>query len=236
MRDVDQIRRFPLDLLPETMRTFELKIVVGKGLSSQTMTLPVKPFTCIGTVTSESECPRKLKDAFDTITRLQAYQLPEMLELTARALRRAGLSVEVATTQLIARLAAGNPKKAQSIVGRLAALGNKTLSQTESEEILSAYGYIVGGQNTSPRDASNLTNLSGMQFERLITELLENGFSCRNDKSDRGRRHRYRGRARQADCRRALSDTVQTIRARVACWEPDRSRILRSDNGRQKGY
>lgn len=173
IRAVNRIRRDTSEILSQTMRTFELKIVVGKGRASRNMTLQAKQFTCIGTVTSESECPRELRNAFDTVIRLQAYQPPEMLELTARALTRAGLSVEVPTIQLIARLAAGNPKKAQSIVGTLAALGNKTLSHTESEEILSAYGYIAGGQNTPPGDVSNLTNLSGMQFERLITELLE---------------------------------------------------------------
>ena len=155
------------------MRVFELNIVVGKGAAARTMKLAVKPFTCIGTVTSESECPREVRDVFDAIIRLQPYQPAEILELTVRALERAGLSVELSTTQLIAGLAAGNPKKAQSIVGRLASLGNKTLSPAEAEEILSAYGYPVGGQDTSRGNISNLMKLSGVQFERLVTELLE---------------------------------------------------------------
>ena len=173
LKGVNRIRREPLEILPATMRTFELNIIVGKGSVARTMKLVVKPFTCIGTVTSESECPYEVRDAFDSVIRLQPYQPTEILELSARACERAGLSVEPATIRLIAGLAAGNPKKAQSLIRRLALLGNKKLSPTEAEEILSAYGYTIGTRDSSSSGISNLTNLSGVQFERLITKLLE---------------------------------------------------------------
>ncbi len=64
------------------------------------------------------------------------------------------------------------PKKAQSIIGRLAALGKKDFSPVESEEFLSAYGHIVG-QTTRLGEFPDLMSLSGIQFERIITELLE---------------------------------------------------------------
>ncbi len=173
LKNVNRIRREPLEILPGAMRLFELNIVVGKGPAVRSMKLAVKPFTCLGTVTNEAECPRELKEAFDTVIRLQPYQPAEILELTIRTLEREGLSVDLATTQLIAGLAADSPKKAQSIIGRLAALGKKMLSQEESEEILAAYGYSVGVKNAAPGDVSNLTKLSGVQFEHLITELME---------------------------------------------------------------
>jgi Holliday junction resolvasome RuvABC ATP-dependent DNA helicase subunit len=173
LRGVNRIRREPLEILPASMRVFELNIIVCKGPVARTMKLAVKPFTCIGTLTSESECPYEVRDAFDSVVRLQPYQPTEILELTARAFERAGLSVEPATTRLITGLAAGNPKKAQSLIRRLALLGNKILSPTEAEEILSAYGYTAGSRDSSSIDISNLRNLSGVQFERLVAELLE---------------------------------------------------------------
>ncbi len=109
LKNVNRIRKISQELLLTAMRNYELNIVVGKGPVARTMKLAIKPFTCVGTITSETECPRELREAFDATIRLQPYRPEEILELTARALKREGVSVDATTTELIARLAIGNP-------------------------------------------------------------------------------------------------------------------------------
>ena len=71
-----------------------------------------KPFTCVGTITSETLNVRVVREAFDATIRLQPYRPEEILGLSRREpLKREGVSVDATTTELIARLAIGNPKK-----------------------------------------------------------------------------------------------------------------------------
>jgi Holliday junction resolvasome RuvABC ATP-dependent DNA helicase subunit len=174
IRNIDRIRKALLDLLIQAMRSFELDVIVGKGVASRTMKLAIKHFACIATVSNQSDCPRQVADVFHTVLRLHPYQLAEMVEITARVLDRSHLSVQPETIEVVAKLAEDSPPKVESVVGRLASMGKASLTQQEADEILSAYGYI-GKQEprTLTADNSNLMGLSGVQFEHAIVELFE---------------------------------------------------------------
>jgi hypothetical protein len=103
--NVNRMRKEVANVLPPAMRRFALNINVG----DRVMTLPVKPFTLIGTAQKESDCPRELLDSFDLVLQLQKYSEPEMVQLVERL---AGLAVE-RFTLLRAAVFCGRPSGAR---------------------------------------------------------------------------------------------------------------------------
>jgi restriction endonuclease Mrr len=75
-------------------------------------------------------------------------------------------------TAQVARVSEGSPNRIEQLLRRFARLGKKEITLLESSEILAAFGLVLPAR----RGTGNITNLgilSGTDFERLITSLLE---------------------------------------------------------------
>jgi Holliday junction resolvasome RuvABC ATP-dependent DNA helicase subunit len=178
--NVNRLRSLLIDILAPAMRTFELDILVGKGAGARRMRLAVKPFTLIGAAQREADCPRDLLSSFDVVIALQRYQESEMLQLTERLAANEGLAVQPAVIALISRLADGNPGRVEALLRRLRLVDKQPVSEQDAQEILSVFGYGSGTITTRLEGTpTELANLSGVEFERLITSLLSSmGFTA----------------------------------------------------------
>lgn len=170
--DVTWIRKTLIDVLHNAMKKFELNITVGKGLGAKTMPLAIKPFTCIGTAERLSDCESDLVRSFGIVMSLQPYSEPEMVTLVKRLAAAAGMVIEATVTDLVARLAERNPGKAKMLLERLTLSENQPVTETEAQNILSAFGYQRTGPGTGSGSA-DLASLTGVEFERLIVTLLK---------------------------------------------------------------
>ncbi len=77
LENVKRLNKLSEGILPRALRDFELLIVVGKGPGARQMKLAVKPFTLIGTVQKQSDCPSDLLRCFDAVMQLQRYDESE---------------------------------------------------------------------------------------------------------------------------------------------------------------
>jgi HJR/Mrr/RecB family endonuclease len=181
--DARRIRKHLIDVLCTAMKQFELNIVVGKGMSAQLMPLAVKPFTCIGMAEKLSDCESDLARSFDIVLPLQRYNEPEMGMLVERLATNANMTIEPAATNIVVRLAEGNPGKAAMLLQRLTLSDKRPITEAETQSILFAFGH----QTRSPRAVSglvDLADLTGVEFERLIVRLLEDlGFHAEMTKA-----------------------------------------------------
>ena len=136
------------------------------------MRLAVKPFTLIGTALKEADCPHDLLDSFEVLLPLQPYREQEMLQLTDRFAQQIGVSFEPSAAAAVAKFSDGRPGRAESLVRRLRLVEKRPVSEQDAKEMLSVFGYgrtVAAGLEVAGTD---WTRLSGIEFERLITQLL----------------------------------------------------------------
>ena len=103
--EIHRLARPVKEVLCIAMKNFELNIVVGKGMGARTMPLAVKPFTCVGAAERLSDCEDDLVRSFSLVMSLRPYSEPEMVTLVGRLAADAGMAVEAAAINLVARLA-----------------------------------------------------------------------------------------------------------------------------------
>jgi hypothetical protein len=185
LKEIHRLARPVKEVLCIAMKNFELNIVVGKGMGARTMPLAVKPFTCVGAAERLSDCEDDLVRSFGLVMSLKPYSEPKMVTLASRLAADAGIAIEAAAIDHVARLAEGNPGKIKMLLERLTLSESQPVTEAEAENILSAFGYHRpspgGGPTSGPADLSNLT---GIEFERLIVTLLKNlGFQAEMTKA-----------------------------------------------------
>jgi hypothetical protein len=183
LRDVDKLAAPVAEVLAGGLRNFTLDIVVGKGPGARRMPLAVKTFTCIGTVRRERDCPPELRKCFPLILPLQPYSQLELERLVGNLAVANGLSVEPSAKTLIARLSQGRPGQIEVLVHRLAIKGPRSIDEVEVAETLSIFGFGRGAAS-SIQTSSDLGALTGTDFERLVTTLLQQmGFTAEMTKA-----------------------------------------------------
>jgi Holliday junction resolvasome RuvABC ATP-dependent DNA helicase subunit len=172
MDNLQRLRGIHVDRLTESMRDGKLEIIIGKGTAARTHVMEVKPFTLIATCPTKSDCPAKLLDAFSLVLNLQPYSVEELCVLAIRIANGTGVSFQAGVAELIARCCDGRPRHLESTLLRLVRAINKTvITEADVLQALGAFGIAVRSDG-SPSRPNNLGNLSGQDFERLITTLL----------------------------------------------------------------
>jgi HJR/Mrr/RecB family endonuclease len=173
---VENVNRLSKDIasvmLP-ALKDFELNIVVGKGPGARRMRLAVKPFTLVDTAEKQSECPRDLLNAFYAVLSFQPYGEREMVEFVVRLTARAGTTIESPAQALVARLAAGNLARAETMMRRLRMVEKQPVTEHDAQEMLSLFGFDSGSRaQTLEGIPTEWAQLSGIDFEKLIASLL----------------------------------------------------------------
>jgi Holliday junction resolvasome RuvABC ATP-dependent DNA helicase subunit len=181
LSNVNRLRKEVLQVLIPAMRRFELVQAIG-GCD---ITISVKPFTLIATAQREADCRRDLLDSFDLIIRLQKYSEPEMVQLLERLAGLTGLTLEPAASSFIRRLADGNPGRATLLVERLIRLSNSQIvSEQAARDLLSIPAHSSPADVNLEKIPTDWNELSGIDFERLITSLLKKmGFAAEMTKA-----------------------------------------------------
>ena len=115
---IDEIHRLsPIveEILYPALEDFQLDLVIGEGPAARTVRIELQPFTLVGATTRLGLLTTPLRDRFGIPTRLEFYEVDELVAIVTRAARlmRAEASLDGAAE--IARRARGTPR----IAGRL---------------------------------------------------------------------------------------------------------------------
>lgn len=171
---IDEIHRLPRlveKLLRTAMEGFAIDFVIDKGLHARTLKYALHPFTGIGIAPRQSAVPPALASLFPIVISLQPYTQEELATLAQALARARGFSLTPSAAMLVAQVAAASPQKLQSVLRLLPASEGSEVPEEDAANVLAQFGFQVvpGGEPTVPTD---LTQLSGTEFERLITTLL----------------------------------------------------------------
>ena len=115
---IDEIHRLaPVveEILYPALEDFQLDLVIGEGPAARTVRIELQPFTLVGATTRLGLLTTPLRDRFGIPTRLEFYEVDELVAIVTRAARLMRAEATADGAAEIARRARGTPR----IAGRL---------------------------------------------------------------------------------------------------------------------
>lgn len=172
---IDRIDRWKPPLLePFTagLSYREMRIRIGIGPKAREHVLPLAPFTCLATANSRKDCAPSIVDAFPLAVTLENYSGQELADIAFRLGQRMGLTVHHEACHEIVRCSDGTTAGVERLFAMLKRVAkDETIPLAEARRVMAVIGRGVRtSQTTSP---TQLAALSGLEFERLIAELLK---------------------------------------------------------------
>lgn len=119
---IDEIHRLPRvteEILYPAMEDFRIDIVLGKGSSARTRSLPLPPFTLVGATTRVGALTSPLRDRFGLIQRLRFYELDELNAIILRTAQLLNTPITTEGASEIARRSRGTPRIANRLLKRV---------------------------------------------------------------------------------------------------------------------
>ena len=119
---IDEIHRLPRvteEILYPAMEDFRLDIVIGKGSSARTRSLPLPPFTLVGATTRVGALTAPLRDRFGIIQRLRFYELDELTEIVLRTATLLETPITPEGASEVAARSRGTPRIANRLLKRV---------------------------------------------------------------------------------------------------------------------
>ncbi len=124
---IDEIHRLKLpleEMLYTAMEDFRLDITVGKGHTSEAISLPLPPFTLIGATTRSGDLSAPLRHRFGETLRLQFYTVSELGQIIVRTAKLLDLTIDQRTAEMIAHRSRGTPRIANRLLKRIRDFAN----------------------------------------------------------------------------------------------------------------
>ncbi|HEX9638249.1 MAG TPA: Holliday junction branch migration DNA helicase RuvB [Acidobacteriota bacterium] len=158
---IDEIHRLPViveESLYPALEDFKFDIIIGQGPSARSVSIPLKPFTLIGSTTRQGLLTSPLRSRFGIVHRLEFYTTSELEQILARSagLLQTELDPEGATE--IARRSRGTPR-----------IANRLLRRVRDFAQVRADGRINGAVATS---ALKLLAVDDHGFDELDRKIL----------------------------------------------------------------
>jgi Holliday junction resolvasome RuvABC ATP-dependent DNA helicase subunit len=172
LSNIQQLRRNMVSILRDVMRNCKLTINIGQGASARRHTVCATPFTLLATCPRKADCPPELLGEFTLSLSLEPYSKAALQTIAARIAKKSRISLDAGAADLIAGCCDSRPGHLESILQRLIrAVNGNAITTDDAQQAFRACGISV------PRDAparwvGDLTDLSGIDFEKLIVTLL----------------------------------------------------------------
>ena len=119
---IDEIHRLsPVveEILYPALEDFQLDLVIGEGPAARTVRIELQPFTLVGATTRLGLLTTPLRDRFGIPTRLEFYELDELVSIVTRAARLMNADATPEGAAEIARRARGTPRVAGRLLRRV---------------------------------------------------------------------------------------------------------------------
>ena len=119
---IDEIHRLPTiveESLYPALEDFKFDIIIGQGPSARSVSIPLKPFTLVGSTTRQGLLTSPLRSRFGIVHRLEFYSAGEIEQILARSARLLQTELEPAGAAEIGRRARGTPRIANRLLRRV---------------------------------------------------------------------------------------------------------------------
>lgn len=117
--EIHRLSRTTEEILYSAMEDGCLDIVIGKGPSARSIRLSLPPFTLVGATTRAGQLASPLRDRFGVISRLEFYEVEDLLKIICRAAGILRLEITQEGALEIARRSRGTPRIANRLLKRV---------------------------------------------------------------------------------------------------------------------
>jgi Holliday junction DNA helicase RuvB len=158
---IDEIHRMSSaaeEILYPALEDFRLDVVMGQGVSANTLTLTLAPFTLVGATTRTGLLTSPLRDRFGMTFRLDYYDPGQLAQIVKRSARILGVEIADDAAEELAGRSRGTPRIANRILRRV-----RDVAQVRHE------GSIT---TAIAREALELLEVDEAGLERIDRALL----------------------------------------------------------------
>jgi Holliday junction DNA helicase RuvB len=158
---IDEIHRMSSaaeEILYPALEDFRLDVVMGQGVSANTLTLTLAPFTLVGATTRTGLLTSPLRDRFGMTFRLDYYDAGQLAQIVKRSARILAVEIADDAAEEIAGRSRGTPRIANRILRRV-----RDVAQVRHEGSIST---------AIAREALELLEVDEAGLERIDRALL----------------------------------------------------------------
>ncbi|HMZ59745.1 MAG TPA: Holliday junction branch migration DNA helicase RuvB, partial [Leptospiraceae bacterium] len=107
------------EILYPAMEDFQIDIVIGEGITAQSVQIPLQPFTLVGATTRSGLISEPLKNRFGIQLRLEYYTDEEMQKIVERSAKLMNLEIEKEASFEIGKRSRKTPRIANHLLKRV---------------------------------------------------------------------------------------------------------------------
>lgn len=107
------------EILYPAMEDFQIDIVIGEGITAQSVQIPLQPFTLVGATTRSGLISEPLRNRFGIQLRLEYYSDEEMQKIVERSAKLMNLHIEKEASFEIGRRSRKTPRIANHLLKRV---------------------------------------------------------------------------------------------------------------------
>lgn len=163
--EVDRLGRAVVEFLFPAMDEFRIDIVLGEGMSARTVSMPLKPFTVVGTTNRVAHVARPLRDRFGMELHFEYYGREELSQLVVKRAAQTGTPITAEAAHEIGGRSRGMSNLA---VTRFGWARDYAISQTG--------GHVTGSVARAALDMAGIDDLGLDKYDRrYISTLIQIG-------------------------------------------------------------
>jgi holliday junction DNA helicase RuvB len=117
--EIHSLTRGLEEILYPAMEDYKIDIVVGEGLTAQSLQIPIKPFTLIGATTRSGMISEPLKNRFGIHLRLDYYSDEDMQTIVLRSSKLLSIKIDKESSFEIGKRSRKTPRIANHLLKRI---------------------------------------------------------------------------------------------------------------------
>ncbi|MEM7184427.1 MAG: Holliday junction branch migration DNA helicase RuvB [Spirochaetota bacterium] len=117
--EIHSMNRGLEEILYPAMEDYKIDIVVGEGITAQSVQIPLKPYTLIGATTRSGMISAPLRNRFGIHLRLDYYSDEDMQTIVRRSAKLLGISLPNEVAQEIGKRSRKTPRIANHLLKRI---------------------------------------------------------------------------------------------------------------------
>jgi Holliday junction resolvasome RuvABC ATP-dependent DNA helicase subunit len=169
---INRLRRSVRQTFAAALRQFKVAVAAKARSRKHQTDVAIPPFTCVGTATSESNCPPEILDLFPLRIHLFDYSQPELHRMARKLAWEKGVVIDHDVAAEIALASDGRAAEVARLVSHLTLLGKIRVGIDDAQRALSVFGLARTGSTARAKVVTGLLQLSPTDFEKRIAELL----------------------------------------------------------------
>lgn len=117
--EIHSLSRGLEEILYPAMEDYKIDLVIGEGLTAQSVQIPLKPFTLVGATTRSGMISEPLKNRFGIQLRLDYYSDEEMTLIVKRAAKLLNLKIDEGASVEIGKRSRKTPRISNHLLKRI---------------------------------------------------------------------------------------------------------------------